>query len=104
MMSASDDLCRLSGPSLPPSAIRAFLRGAWFVARNDVAHVLRKRETILWVFVMPVLFFYFIGTVTGGPIGPVAGQKDRLAVRGGEKGGTLVDELLGRLRDQNYDV
>ena len=32
--------------------------------------MLRARETLLWLFVMPILFFYFIGTVTGGFDGP----------------------------------
>ena len=42
------------------------LRSAWFVARWDLLFLLRQRETILWTFVMPFLFFYFIGTVTAG--------------------------------------
>ena len=42
------------------------LDNALFIARKDLAFLLRQRETILWTFVMPVLFFYFIGTVTGG--------------------------------------
>ena len=37
------------------------LRHAWFVARKDVASMLRMKETILWTFVMPPLFFWFIG-------------------------------------------
>ena len=44
----------------------SLLQGAWFIARKDVAYLLRRRETILWTFVMPIVFFYFIGTVTGG--------------------------------------
>ena len=82
----------------------SFVRGAWFVARCDLAHMLRRRETILWIFVMPALFFYFIGTVTGGMAVPGTNRRDTLAVRGAEQGGLLVDELLGRLRDQQYDV
>ena len=37
---------------------------AWFVARHDLLYMLRRRETLLWTFVMPIVFFYFIGTVT----------------------------------------
>ena len=44
----------------------SFFTSAWFIARKDVAQFMRIRETLLWVFVMPILYFYFIGTVTGG--------------------------------------
>ena len=37
------------------------LRHALFVARKDLRFLLRARETILWVFVMPLVFFYFFG-------------------------------------------
>src|SRR5437867_4688510 len=82
---------------------RSFVRGAWFVARGDLGHMLRRRETILWVFVMPALFFYFIGTVTGGmAAGP--NRRETLAVRGAEQGGFLVEELMRRLREQQFDI
>ena len=41
-------------------------RDAWFIARSDVRYLLMKRETILWTFVMPIIFFYFIGTTGCG--------------------------------------
>jgi ABC-type Na+ efflux pump permease subunit len=80
------------------------LRQAWFIARKDVALMLRQRETLLWVFVMPILFFYFIGTVTGGFDGPAGDRKDSLAVRGADRGGFLVDELIRRLEAQNFEI
>jgi ABC-type Na+ efflux pump permease subunit len=79
------------------------MAGAWFVARKDVAYMLTRRETILWVFVMPIVFFYFIGTVTAG-FGGSPNQRERLAVRGAEGGGFLVDELIRRLEAQQYEV
>lgn len=42
------------------------LRDALFLARMDLRLMFRSRITWLWAFVMPVVFFYFIGTVTGG--------------------------------------
>ena len=80
------------------------LRQAWFIARKDVAHMLRSRETLLWLFVMPILFFYFIGTVTGGFDGPAGDRKDPLAVRGADAAGFLADELIGRLEAQNFEI
>ena len=79
------------------------MTGAWFVARKDVAYMLSRRETMLWVFVMPIVFFYFIGTVTSG-FGSSPNQRERLAVRGAEGGGFLVDELIRRLEAQKYEV
>lgn len=76
---------------------------AWFIARKDVAYMLRQRETILWVFVMPFVFFYFIGTVTGG-YGVRRTGADLLAVRAPSDGGFLVDELVRALEKQNYRV
>jgi ABC-type Na+ efflux pump permease subunit len=83
---------------------RGFLGAAWFIASRDTAYLLRRRETVLWVFVMPILFFYFIGTVTAGLGGSRSSQRDPLAVRGGENGGFLVDELVRRLEAQAFAV
>ena len=78
-------------------------QGAWFVATKDIARLLRLRETILWTFLMPIVFFYFIGTVMGG-FGPTANRRTPLALRGGKDGGVLIDELMRRLDAQGYDV
>ncbi|HEY7473998.1 MAG TPA: hypothetical protein VH679_03235, partial [Vicinamibacterales bacterium] len=80
------------------------LRQAWFIARKDVAYMLRQRETLMWVFLMPILFFYFIGTVTGGFDGPAGDRKDPLAVRGAAGGGFLAEELIRRLEAQDFDI
>jgi len=82
------------------------LRSALFIARRDLDHMLWRRETMLWMFVMPILFFYFIGTVTGG-FGSPTGSEDRpdaLAMRAPENAGFLLDELVTRLEEQNFRV
>lgn len=82
------------------------LRSALFIARHDLRQMLWTRETMLWTFVMPVLFFYFIGTVTAG-FGSPTGSEDRpdiLALRAPENAGFLLDELVGRLEEQNFRV
>ncbi len=82
------------------------LRSAWFIARKDLAAMLRARETLLWVFVMPPIFFYFIGTVTGGfglP-GP-EDTPDPLSLSGVDEGeDLLVGELVRRLERENYEI
>ena len=81
-------------------------RDALFIARRDLSLMLWQRETMLWTFVMPILFFYFIGTVTGGFGNPTGSEDspDALAVRAPENAGFLLDELVGRLEEQNFRV
>ena len=75
------------------------------IAKHDIAHLLRQRETLLWVFVMPALFFYFIGTVTGGmaPSGTSAPTPLALEVPGAN-GGFLLEQLTERLRRENFEI
>jgi ABC-type Na+ efflux pump permease subunit len=80
------------------------LRSAWFIAQKDVSYMLRRRETLMWVFLMPVLFIYFIGTVTGGFGSGSTESNDPLAVQGVETGGFLAGELVRRLEGQRYAV
>jgi ABC-type multidrug transport system permease subunit len=81
-------------------------RGAWFVARADLAAMLRQRETLLWVFVMPVVFFYFIGTITGGAVAPgmPADRPDPLRLDAPADAGVLLDEIARRLEGQHFRV
>ena len=79
------------------------LAGAWFVARKDVQYLLRSRETILWTFIMPILFFYLIGTITGG-FGGDDDSRDKLAVATAGEPGFLYDQLVRRLEEQELEV
>ena len=80
------------------------LRDALFIARSDLLFMLRQKETLLWVFAMPVLFFYFIGTVTGGLAGGSPDRPDPIALQAPASGGVILDQLVRRLEDQNYRV
>ena len=42
------------------------MKNLLFIAWQDVRNQLREGSTLLWLFVMPPIFFYFIGTVTSG--------------------------------------
>jgi ABC-type multidrug transport system permease subunit len=77
------------------------LQDAWFIARKDVQYIVRERETILWLFIMPIVFFFFIGTITGGLSGSGA---ERLAVQVSEDSGFLADDLLARLEKAGYEI
>ena len=41
------------------------LRDALYIARMDAGYLLSRRETVIWTFVMPIVFFYFIGSILG---------------------------------------
>jgi ABC-2 type transport system permease protein len=76
-------------------------RDALYLARMDAMHLLRRRETLIWTFVMPIIFFYFIGTINGSASGPA---KDNLAVSVPPDAGFLADRLLARLEQRGYHV
>ncbi len=74
---------------------------AWYLARTDVWRLLHRREVVLWTFVMPVLFFYFIGMVNQRGSGD---EKDTLAVSVTPDAGFLADELMRRLGSRDYRI
>jgi ABC-2 type transport system permease protein len=78
------------------------LRDAFFLAMMDMRRLLRSRSTVLWTFIMPVVFFYFIGTITGRGFG--GNTKDPLAVSVPADAGFLADQLVGRLDGLGYQV
>lgn len=68
------------------------MKNIFFIAWQDVRNQLREGSTLLWLFLMPPIFFYFIGTVTGGfSSGISGGQATPL---------TVVAESPGFLREQ----
>jgi ABC-type Na+ efflux pump permease subunit len=78
------------------------IRDSVFIARKDVRYMLRARETILWVFIMPIVFFYFIGTITGSQ--STGGQKEKLAIRNSGNPGFLYNQFTRRLAEREYEI
>jgi ABC-2 type transport system permease protein len=81
------------------------LRSAFFLARKDVQYMLRERETLLWIFIMPVVFFFFIGTITGGFSD--TGNPDRpdpLVVEASPEAGFLAAHLTKRLETTGFRI
>jgi ABC-2 type transport system permease protein len=79
------------------------IRDALFIVKQDLRFLLQRRETLLWTFVMPIVFFYFIGTVTGG-FGGRNDEPDPIAVIVPSNAGFLADELIVRLKQRNFRV
>lgn len=78
------------------------MRDALFLARMDLRILFRNKATWLWAFVMPVMFFYFIGTVTGGSRRPAG--KPAVAVLIPPDAGYLAGQLVRRLEERGYRV
>ena len=72
------------------------------LARTDLKLALRERSTILWLFIMPAVFFYFIGTVTQGGVGFTDSTVELLVENG--DGGFLSQHLENRLEDNLFDI
>ena len=76
------------------------LKNVLFLVSRDLGHMLRRRETLLWTFVMPIIFFYFIGSISGG-FGR-SNEPDPIAVIKAPGAGFLADELAARLQRHNF--
>ncbi len=79
------------------------MRGALFIAWQDIRFQMRQSATLVWVFVMPPIFFYFIGTVTGGFSGGLSGGPATPVVVTAENPGFLKQQIDQRLREGNFD-
>ena len=80
------------------------LRHAWFIALHDLKHMLRARETLLWTFVMPIVFFFFIGSITGGFARRGGPARDPLILETSPDAGFLSDRLEHRLRETGFEI
>jgi len=78
------------------------LQAALFVARKDLKWLLRQKPTLVWTFLMPPVFFFFIGTITGGFGGDDAPPE--LALVAPAPAGFLADELEARLAEEGFAV
>lgn len=79
------------------------LRAAIFLARNDLAQMFRRPSTWLWAFLMPLVFFFFLGNVTGGFSRPRPGV-ERIGMLAPADAGLLAEHLERRLRQLGYRV
>jgi ABC-2 type transport system permease protein len=83
--------------------LTGMLNDARYLAFADLKLMLRRRETVLWTFVLPVVFFYFVGTITSN-FGGGGASADQLAVLVPSDAGFLADHLIQRLDKGGYEV
>ena len=79
------------------------LRAIIFLARKDLAQMFRHPSTWLWAFLMPLLFFFFIGNVTGGFSRPRPAV-ERIGMLAPADAGSLAEHLERRLQQLGYRV
>ena len=78
------------------------IRDALFLARKDLRHMFREWTTWFWAFLMPIVFFYFIGAVTAGMYGQPS--SDTVGLATGKDAGFLIDEFVRQLESVGYKV
>ncbi len=78
------------------------MKNAIFIAWHDVRYQLRQSGTIVWLFVMPPIFFYFIGTVTTGFSGTIAGASSAAVVVVANEPGFLQEQINLRLTENDF--
>lgn len=75
---------------------------ACFIAWSELRRLVRQRETLVWTFVMPIVFFYFFSMIQRG--GGNADEKEPLALESNGDSGLLGDALEKRLNERGYEV
>jgi len=79
-----------------------YFKAVALLARNDLKLALKDRSTILWLFIMPAVFFYFIGTVTQGGMNFVDSAA-KLVVENHD-GRYLSQHLESRLEENLFSI
>jgi ABC-2 type transport system permease protein len=79
------------------------MKNILFIAINDAKYQLRQGSTLVWLFLMPPIFFYFIGTVTGGFSSGISGAEANPITIVAEAPGFLQEQLDLRLRENDFD-
>ena len=78
------------------------LRNIIFVGWQDIRFQLRDKSTLLWLLVMPPIFFFFIGTVTGGFTAGISGEQATPIAIVAEDPGFVRDQVDLRLADNDF--
>jgi ABC-type Na+ efflux pump permease subunit len=80
------------------------VKNIFFIAWQDARNQLRQGSTLLWLLIMPPLFFYFIGTVTGGFSSGLSGGQATPVTVVAESPGFLKDQIDLRLAANDFSA
>lgn len=80
------------------------MKNIFFIAWQDARNQLRQGSTLLWLLIMPPLFFYFIGTVTGGFSSGLSGGQATPVTVVAESPGFLKEQIDLRLAANDFSA
>ena len=79
-----------------------------FIAKKDFQYSLKEKTLLVWLFIMPIVFFGFIGSTTGGLAGSNSSVKDNVAIwemhQGDSQESPLAKQIIYRLEQENFNV
>ena len=77
-----------------------------FIAKKDFFYSLKDKSLLVWMFIMPLVFFGFIGSTTGGLAGSSAPSNIAVweSVQGMSEADELAKQIIYRLKNENYNV
>lgn len=78
------------------------MKNVIFIAWHDVRYQLRQGGTLVWLFVMPPIFFFFIGTVTSGFQSGMTGGTATPIVVAADAPGFLQEQIDLRLTENEF--
>jgi len=73
-----------------------------FIAIQDLLITLKDKIVLLWLFIMPIVFFAFIGSTTGGFSGGQNSVKTLAVWYGGDSQDPVYEQLSTYLEDNNF--
>ncbi|MCB1583859.1 MAG: ABC transporter permease [Xanthomonadales bacterium] len=76
----------------------------WMIAQKDFLYALKDKSVLVWMFIMPLVFFAFIGSTTQGFSGG-SGNKSTLAVwYEGDANDPIFQQMQYRLEAEDYSL
>lgn len=77
-----------------------------FIAKKDFFYSLKDKTLLVWMFIMPLVFFGFIGSTTGGLAGSSGPSNIAIweGVHGMSESDELAKQIIYRLKQENYNT
>jgi ABC-type multidrug transport system permease subunit len=83
-------------------------RNLFFIAKKDFFYSLKEKTLLVWLFIMPLVFFGFIGSTTGGFSGRNSSSITNVAVweqhAGDSKESPIAKQILYRLEKEGFNI
>ena len=84
------------------------LKNILFIAKKDFHYSLKEKTLLLWLFIMPLVFFGFIGSTTGGLSGGSSNAATNIALWENKSNDVenipLAKQIVYRLQQENFNV